>query len=175
MSSFGSFAESESKRLEQIRQQIKFPGSVSPSVDRARQRQNDSSNSDIELLRESYRKQGHPAPVEDVWSIYQPLPPVDACIPIPLTGSTKQSYENAFVHDRLFLEDFIADAIPSKEMIDRARQLYLLLCDLTLHPDLISKDPLTQQNVDASEIVQWATRMSSKFYFLERLFRGEWY
>lgn len=109
--------------------------------------------------------------------VRSPSPPLRACnlevmVPVPLFDTPYHNYKNIFVYERNFLEDFM-QTIPSevtKQQLNKAQDVYRSLCDFTLHQDLISHEPFTQKSLNATQLAQWLTSISSKFRLLQLLF-----
>ena len=108
------------------------------------------------------------------------LPPlsdqdVSMLLPLPLFEGSRTHYRKALDDEAEFLKTFVA-ADPGQvtgPQVSRAQELCTLLCDFTLHQDLVGDQPLrqlSQGGYTPKQLAQWSITVSSKFRFLSALF-----
>ena len=93
---------------------------------------------------------------------------IEIIIPVPLFSMAQKHYKNEFEYNKDFIQDLVL-ASPQQIRSEQAYALCTVLCDFTLHQDLVGNEPFTQVSqgtFSPAQLAKWTVSVSSKFAFL---------
>ena len=111
------------------------------------------------------------SPAELEAEIGPQLTKMEFIVPLPLTGQAADQYRRTVVYQKKLIEEFTKTTSPSPEMVAEATEFIEKMRGICMHIDLINESTQSQGEVTPSQQASWDRSCSSKFKFLDQLFK----